>query len=420
VSSAGSGAIITSAERTKLSGIATGAEVNVNADWNASSGDAQILNKPTLFSGAYADLTGKPTLATVATSGSYSDLSGTPSIPSAIGDLSDVPASLGTAGQVLAVNSGGTALEYVAQSGGGGGGATLASAGKFIMWAEENGALSPSTNSGYQWSWGNGDTPTVGLAIPFDCTVTAMIFNCVTNGTSATINLHKGTSATSTTSSSIASITVGAVKSAVSTLGAPVALSAGEWITFRTTQTSGTYDDARVGIVVQYDIGTSSASIGDLSDVPATMGTTGQVLVVDSAGTALEYGSVTSSPYEEDALVDDQNVTMNTGVSVASNKIVDIWGDALATPASATAKKMLGFHTGSGVCVLRGMVDANGSISGATAGSPLWLDAGGAFSATAPTTATHYSRVVGYFCGSLIGGEVMCYFDPSKDWVQID
>lgn len=40
--------IMTSAERTKLSGIATGAEVNVNADWNASSGDAQILNKPTI------------------------------------------------------------------------------------------------------------------------------------------------------------------------------------------------------------------------------------------------------------------------------------------------------------------------------------------------------------------------------------
>lgn len=32
---------------TKLNGIATGAEVNVNADFNATSGDAEILNKPT-------------------------------------------------------------------------------------------------------------------------------------------------------------------------------------------------------------------------------------------------------------------------------------------------------------------------------------------------------------------------------------
>ena len=58
-SSTGSGATIpladgtnaglfTPSEKTKLSGIATGAEVNVNADWNAVSGDAQILNKPTI------------------------------------------------------------------------------------------------------------------------------------------------------------------------------------------------------------------------------------------------------------------------------------------------------------------------------------------------------------------------------------
>jgi hypothetical protein len=38
----------TDAEKTKLSGIATGAEVNVQSDWNASSGDAQILNKPSV------------------------------------------------------------------------------------------------------------------------------------------------------------------------------------------------------------------------------------------------------------------------------------------------------------------------------------------------------------------------------------
>ena len=51
-------------DKTKLNGIAAGAEVNVNADWNAESGDAQILNKPTL--------------ATVATSGSYNDLNDQP------------------------------------------------------------------------------------------------------------------------------------------------------------------------------------------------------------------------------------------------------------------------------------------------------------------------------------------------------
>jgi len=39
--------VFTDADHTKLNGIAAGAEVNVNADWNAVSGDAEILNKPT-------------------------------------------------------------------------------------------------------------------------------------------------------------------------------------------------------------------------------------------------------------------------------------------------------------------------------------------------------------------------------------
>lgn len=142
VTSAGSGAIITTAERSKLAGIAAGAEVNVNADWTAATGDAAILNKPTIPTelgdlGGNADeiadgqtnkfftdaertkLSGIATGAEVNVNADWDAVSGDaqilnkPSIPSAIGDLSDVPASLGTAGQVLAVNAGATALEYV-------------------------------------------------------------------------------------------------------------------------------------------------------------------------------------------------------------------------------------------------------------------------------------------------------------------
>ena len=41
-------AAMSTADKSKLDGIAAGAEVNVNADWNATSGDAEILNKPTI------------------------------------------------------------------------------------------------------------------------------------------------------------------------------------------------------------------------------------------------------------------------------------------------------------------------------------------------------------------------------------
>ena len=65
--------VYTATEKTKLAGIATGAEVNVNADWNSVAGDSLILNKPTL--------------ATVATTGAYADLSGKPTIPDELADL---------------------------------------------------------------------------------------------------------------------------------------------------------------------------------------------------------------------------------------------------------------------------------------------------------------------------------------------
>lgn len=103
--------LMSASDKTKLNGIATGAEVNVQSDWNqaTTTADDYIKNKPTLAtvatSGSYNDLSNKPTipaaqvnsdwnsvsgvsqilnkptLATVATSGAYSDLSGTPDVP---------------------------------------------------------------------------------------------------------------------------------------------------------------------------------------------------------------------------------------------------------------------------------------------------------------------------------------------------
>ena len=136
--------------KNKLDSIAEGAEANVQSDWNATSGDALILNKPSLAkvatSGSYNDLTNtptipdisgiqskldgiaegaevnvqsdwnettttsdayiknKPTLATVATSGSYNDLTNTPTIPSVDGFIKNI--SLATsAGKLYIVGS---------------------------------------------------------------------------------------------------------------------------------------------------------------------------------------------------------------------------------------------------------------------------------------------------------------------------
>lgn len=86
--------------QTKLDGIASGAEVNVQSDWNVTNtaSDAYIKNKPTSMpasdvyawakastkpSYSWTEITNKPTFATVATSGSYSDLSNKPSTATA-------------------------------------------------------------------------------------------------------------------------------------------------------------------------------------------------------------------------------------------------------------------------------------------------------------------------------------------------
>ena len=67
--------VATTGAYSDLSGKPTIPAAQVNSDWNASSGIAQILNKPTF--------------ATVATSGSYNDLSDKPTIPTTTGELTN-------------------------------------------------------------------------------------------------------------------------------------------------------------------------------------------------------------------------------------------------------------------------------------------------------------------------------------------
>jgi len=55
-------------DKTKLDGIAAGAEVNVQSDWNAVSGDSLILNKPTI-----------PVVSDLAYSASWNDNTDAPS-----------------------------------------------------------------------------------------------------------------------------------------------------------------------------------------------------------------------------------------------------------------------------------------------------------------------------------------------------
>ena len=88
----------TTAEKTKLAGIQDGAEVNVNADWNAVSGDAQILNKPTIPS--IAGLV--PETRTLTINGTTQDLSANRTFTIATGlTVGTTPITSGAVGRVL-------------------------------------------------------------------------------------------------------------------------------------------------------------------------------------------------------------------------------------------------------------------------------------------------------------------------------
>ena len=109
--------VATSGSYADLSNKPTIPAAQVNSDWNASSGVAEILNKPSLAtvatSGAYSDLTGKPTIPTVDqtyNASSTNAQSGT-AVAGALATVKQVPASTSSdENKVLTVNSSGNAV----------------------------------------------------------------------------------------------------------------------------------------------------------------------------------------------------------------------------------------------------------------------------------------------------------------------
>jgi len=87
---------LTAAVQSLLAAAGTAVQPGALAAVAFSGAYADLTGRPALApvatSGAYADLTGRPVLAPVATSGAYADLTGQPTIPSTPGDIGAQPA----------------------------------------------------------------------------------------------------------------------------------------------------------------------------------------------------------------------------------------------------------------------------------------------------------------------------------------
>ena len=91
--------LLTGADKTKLDGVAAGAEQNVQSDWDAASGDAAILNKPTLRTDAQVESLAR---------GQITDAN----IPASIARDSEIPRPATEAPEALGTAAVGTETKY--------------------------------------------------------------------------------------------------------------------------------------------------------------------------------------------------------------------------------------------------------------------------------------------------------------------
>jgi hypothetical protein len=180
------------------------------------------------------------------------------------------------------------------------------------------------------------------------------------------------------------------------------------------TQTASTISDFNT----QADARIAAASFLDLSDAPASY-IPSRLVSVNTAGNAL---SLTSKrlPYSDSEIEEDQNRIFDVNQTGGTDTVRDFLNDTAASASGTTAKNFLGWWDGT-TLTIEGMVNTGAApVQGSSVGGPLWLSTSGAISASAPTTANYYSRIVGYHVGTDPGGDALIYFKPSPDWVQID
>ena len=361
--------VATSGSYTDLSNKPTIPAAQVNSDWNASSGLAQILNKPAL--------------ATVATSGSYTDLSNEPTIPSAssttpVMDGTGAAGSLSNYARADHVHPTDTSRVATSALGANNGVATLDSGGKLTS------SQIPSSLVGavvYQGTW-NASTNTPALA----------------SGVGAKGNYYKVSAAGTTTIDGVSQWNVGDT-----IIFDGIAWDKIDGIASEVISVAGLYG------VISSSALKSALTIGasDVSGLAAvaTSGAYSSLSGTPALGSLAALSSVNNANWSGTALSISNGGTGQTTASAAYNALSPMTtaGD-MEYYTSGTGAKRLGIgSTGQVLTVGGGGVPVWATPSGGSGGSPggsngqLQFNSSGAFGASATTTSANGELI---FAGS--------------------
>lgn len=451
-------------------------EANVNADWNATSGDAEILNKPALFSGSYTDLTNVPatfapsshthTLSDITDSGTAAALDVAAAGDAAAGEVvkgddtrladSRTPtAHTHSASEITDFDTEVSNNTTVTNNGALGlaalGAANTASQdlnahvssienhsdvsfsysdlnrpnNAFIVWDDVSGRWEDGTVSIDKCSDVDTSTsgPSVGDVLKWDGS----------NWSPGTDNTSGGGGG----SDSFNTITVSGQTDVVADSGNDtLELAEGTGIDITTDATN---DKVTFAL---------NASIIDLNDVGAALPSDGEFLrhdgsewLNDNISQSDVVGLTTSLTDLSRNIGETTEITSASGLvgtvgtgckylsgfasgqSLSAGKVYYLSSSGWAIADNRTNTEASGLlamctidSTTGGKMLQSGAINAHGSQSGYSVGKPVYLSANGEITDAATTTATEFVRVIGYY---LEASDDTIFFNPSNDWIEI-
>lgn len=429
----------------------------LNADWNATSGVQEVLNKPTL--------------SAVATSGSYTDLTSKPNFIS----LDDTPVNYTNAqGKYLVVDN--NAIAFAPAPSGGGEGIALTdlsvptpypspSGGGSLTYNNTTGAFTftpadvptsindldsvdlSSAQTDNIIVWGTG-----GLTPKPPNNINVTDFNGITDvGSGVIISVDERTDIANN------KIGVATNTSNYNLLKSYIVTTETDKVTLKENDNNKIDVDATAGsekidftvnsvntvTIDDTELNAAKVTVGGAGSqfsFPTSDGTSTQVLKTNGAGSVsfsdVSYTDITNKPtiptlglsktvsagageYSEGT---HTYSSWSTGLTLTAGSVYYWNGSWVAADASA-ASSATGLiavcsNTTDGTDMVKnGVVQSSTSLAGMTNGAPLYLSTtAGGVTATAPSATTEIVRVVGYVVDA---ANSLMEFSPSNDWIEI-